>query len=175
MARRGCAVHAVTPPARGLLQLPAAMGRHLDDMLRRMEEEPPLRRRRRPGEPKWWFEQPEGLIAPPRRPITPEAHHPFRDPLARIKQPLRRRDGPEPGGRYVEFTSIEIIELRHTFHATQRQFARMFGISVETLRNWEQNKRRPHGPARALLRVAKANPNLVARTLLRYRRCWWME
>jgi len=51
----------------------------------------------------------------------------------------------------------------------------MFGISVETLRNWEQGKRRPRGPARALLRVAKANPDAVARTLWRYRRAWWMD
>jgi putative transcriptional regulator len=51
----------------------------------------------------------------------------------------------------------------------------MIGISFRTLRNWEQGKRRPQGPARALLRVAAANPNLVAATLLKYRRVWWMR
>jgi putative transcriptional regulator len=74
-----------------------------------------------------------------------------------------------------EFTPVDVVLIRQRFHATQRQFARMFGISVETLRNWEQGKRRPHGPARALLRVARANPDAVARTLWRYRRVWWMD
>jgi putative transcriptional regulator len=49
----------------------------------------------------------------------------------------------------------------------------MIGISVETLRNWEQGRRSPHGPSRALLRVAAANPNAVAAVLLRHRREWW--
>jgi putative transcriptional regulator len=43
------------------------------------------------------------------------------------------------------------------------------------LRNWEQGKRRPHGPSRALLRVAAAHPEAVARTLWRYRRVWWLD
>jgi putative transcriptional regulator len=82
-----------------------------------------------------------------------------------------------PNGRpaNVEFSPIELIELRHKFHATQRHFASMFGISVGTVRNWEQGRRRPQGPARALLRVARAHPEAVSQTLWRYRRAWWMD
>jgi putative transcriptional regulator len=45
------------------------------------------------------------------------------------------------------------------------EFARMIGVSVSTLQNWEQGRRRPDGPARALLRVAAANPDAVAAAL----------
>jgi putative transcriptional regulator len=75
----------------------------------------------------------------------------------------------------MEFAPIDVVELRAKFHASQRQFARMIGISVRTLRNWEQGTRRPQGTARALLRVAAANPNLVASTLLKFRRVWWLD
>ena len=115
--------------------------------------------------------------------------NPLHDPLARDDRPPGPLDDPSPPHhrtsparqrgaarrRLVEFTPVEIVELRYTFHATQRHFARMFGISVETLRNWEQGKRRPQGPARALLRVARANPSTVARILWRYRRAWWLD
>jgi len=112
---------------------------------------------RRRGEPEWKHEEPEGLVKPLRRPVSRPDGNPLDDP-----------------GR-GEFTPVDVVLIRQRFHATQRQFARMFGISVETLRNWEQGKRRPHGPARALLRVARANPDAVARTLWRYRRVWWMD
>ena len=82
--------------------------------------------------------------------------NPLLDPLAHIKNPLRA---------VVEFTPIDIQHIRADFLATQRQFARMIGISYETLRNWETGRRRPHGPARALLRVMDANPFAVARAL----------
>ena len=120
-------------------------------------------------------EDPEGLFKPPSRPTGALENSPLPDPLAGIKRPLRALNGPTPGRPHVEFTPLEIVQIRYKFHATQGQFARMFGISIETLRNWEQGKRRPHGPARALLRVAKANPDAVVRTLWRYRRAWWMD
>jgi putative transcriptional regulator len=41
----------------------------------------------------------------------------------------------------------------------------MIGVSVATLRNWEQGRRTPEGPALALLRVASAEPRAVARPL----------
>jgi putative transcriptional regulator len=150
------------------------MGRHLDELLKRMEEDPPSLRHRR-STPKWIRAEDEGLAKPPRRPVNNATDNPLPDPLARIKRPLRALNGPSPGQAHVEFTPVEIIEIRHTFHATQRQFASMFSLSVETVRNWEQGKRRPHGPARALLRLMKANPEVVGRTLWRYRRAWWMD
>jgi putative transcriptional regulator len=51
---------------------------------------------------------------------------------------------------------------------SQSEFAMMIGISVATLRNWEQGRRKPDGPALALLRVAASEPKAVARALERF-------
>jgi len=42
----------------------------------------------------------------------------------------------------------------------------MIGVSLGTLRNWEQGRRRPDGPARALLKVVAQNPAYVEQVLL---------
>ncbi|WP_075768871.1 helix-turn-helix domain-containing protein [Aerophototrophica crusticola] len=52
-------------------------------------------------------------------------------------------------------------ELRQNLHMTQEEFARAFGINVWTLREWEQKKAEPEGPARTLLRVIERNPDVV--------------
>jgi len=52
-------------------------------------------------------------------------------------------------------------EIRAKFHLTQNEFARLLNISVATLRNWEQGRRRPEGPARVLLNVANSNPEVL--------------
>jgi putative transcriptional regulator len=149
------------------------MGRHLDELLERQAKDPAAARRHRT--PRWQRdEEPEGLTRPPRRPSA-STPNPWTDPLAGVKPPLNSQNGATRRQAPVEFEPTDIKMIRYSLHATQRQFARMFGISVETLRNWEQGKRRPQGPARALLRVAKANPDEVARTLWRYRRAWWMD
>lgn len=44
---------------------------------------------------------------------------------------------------------------------TQVEFARALGISVSTLRNWEQGRRHPEGPAIALLRIAARHPRII--------------
>lgn len=45
--------------------------------------------------------------------------------------------------------------------ASEEQFASAVGISVHTLRNWEQGRRRPDGPAVALLRIAARHPRII--------------
>ena len=47
----------------------------------------------------------------------------------------------------------------------QSEFALMIGVSVGTLQNWEQGRRKPVGPARALLKVASENPEAVREAL----------
>src|SRR5437764_8935763 len=48
-------------------------------------------------------------------------------------------------------TSPAVRDLRRRARLTQLEFAAKLGVPVETIRNWEQGKRRPRGPARALL------------------------
>ncbi len=54
-----------------------------------------------------------------------------------------------------------IKHIRTNYQLSQGQFAALLGISVGTLRNWEQGRRTPEGPARVLLQVAAKHPNAV--------------
>lgn len=51
--------------------------------------------------------------------------------------------------------------VRAKLQLSQSEFARMLGISVDTLQNWEQGRRQPTGAARVLLRVAAKHPEVV--------------
>jgi len=54
-----------------------------------------------------------------------------------------------------------VRDLRRRAHLTQMEFANRLGVPVETIRNWEQGKRMPRGPARALLAVIAHAPDAV--------------
>jgi putative transcriptional regulator len=55
----------------------------------------------------------------------------------------------------------EVRVLRRRAQLTQQEFAARLGVPVETIRNWEQGKRAPRGPARALLAVIAHAPETV--------------
>lgn len=55
----------------------------------------------------------------------------------------------------------DVAALRRFICLTQAQFATALGISVHTLRNWEQDRVRPDGPGLALLRIAARHPRIV--------------
>ena len=55
----------------------------------------------------------------------------------------------------------DVAALRRFICLTQEQFAQALGISVHTLRNWEQDRVRPDGPGLALLRIAARHPRIV--------------
>lgn len=55
----------------------------------------------------------------------------------------------------------DITALRRFVGLTQAQFAQAMAISVHTLRNWEQGRRRPEGPAISLLRIAARHPRII--------------
>ena len=59
----------------------------------------------------------------------------------------------------------DIAALRAFVGLTQVQFAKALGISVHTLRGWEQGRRQPEGPAIALLRIAARHPKLIRENL----------
>jgi len=59
----------------------------------------------------------------------------------------------------------DVAALRRFLRLTQDDFARAIGISVHTLRNWEQGRRKPEGPALALLRIAARHPKFVRENL----------
>lgn len=55
----------------------------------------------------------------------------------------------------------DVLAIRERLGLSQTRMAALMGISVSTLRNWEQGRRRPEGPARVLLRVADKHPEAV--------------
>ena len=82
-----------------------------------------------------------------------------------IRQVGAIRRGEMDPGRAFEYGPVDVKTIRQKLKQSQREFARMIGVSVATLRNWEQGRRRPEGPARALLRIAEVNPEAVAAAL----------
>ncbi len=59
----------------------------------------------------------------------------------------------------------DVVAIRRFVGLTQQQFADALGISVHTLRNWEQSRRNPEGPALALLRIAARHPRVLRENL----------
>jgi putative transcriptional regulator len=55
----------------------------------------------------------------------------------------------------------DVAALRRFICLTQKQFATALGISVHTLRNWEQDRVTPDGPGLALLRIAARHPRIL--------------
>lgn len=62
-------------------------------------------------------------------------------------------------------SGADVAALRRFVGLTQAQFAAAMAISVHTLRNWEQDRRRPEGPAVALLRIAARHPRVIRENL----------
>ncbi len=74
------------------------------------------------------------------------------------------RDGKEfPLAPEMEHSAAQpgVRDLRRRARLTQIEFAARLGVPVETIRNWEQGKRAPRGPARALLAVIAHSPETV--------------
>src|SRR3974390_2371862 len=68
---------------------------------------------------------------------------------------------PELGSAKTSGGLPEVRDLRRRARLTQQEFAEKVGVPVETIRNWEQGKRMPRGPARALLAVIAHAPDTV--------------
>jgi putative transcriptional regulator len=62
-------------------------------------------------------------------------------------------------GRVLTFPSV--AETRARVGLSQSEFARLLGVSVRTLQEWEQGRRSPSGPARMLLTIAYKNPRAL--------------
>ena len=59
----------------------------------------------------------------------------------------------------------DVRAARRKLGMTQKDFAHSFGVSLDTLRNWEQGRRRPEGPARVLLAVIERDPKTVLKAV----------
>jgi putative transcriptional regulator len=61
----------------------------------------------------------------------------------------------------VEPSHTEAFDARHKTGLSQAQFAKLMGVSVRTLQEWEQGRREPSGAARTLLKIAAKRPDAV--------------
>src|SRR6266850_992430 len=85
----------------------------------------------------------------------------FEELLESVQQGGAILRGERKPSRVFEFSEPDVRAVRAHYGLSQEKFASLMGISVGTLRNWEQGRRRPEGPARVLLRVAAQHPEAV--------------
>jgi putative transcriptional regulator len=89
----------------------------------------------------------------------------FENLVTSVRQAGKIRRGELEPSRVTPFAPVDVRAVRQQFGKSQAEFAHMIGVSVSTLRDWELGRRRPEGPARALLKVAAENPELVSASL----------
>ena len=85
----------------------------------------------------------------------------FEKLVASVKQAGKIKRREMKASRVVDLKPMDIREVRKKLNLSQSEFALMIGVSLSTLQNWEQGRRRPEGPAQALLKVAASNPKAV--------------
>jgi putative transcriptional regulator len=91
----------------------------------------------------------------------------FDDLLDSVLQATARASQPRRAGRPQEINALTVKRLRSWTGLSQPEFARLLGVELGTLRNWEQGRREPTGPARALLRAISNDPEHVLSALRR--------
>jgi len=74
------------------------------------------------------------------------------------------RGGRKPSRRF-SIDSSGVRAIREKTELSQSEFAALIGVSVKTLQNWEQDRRKPTGPAAALLRIIASEPRLAVRAI----------
>jgi len=89
----------------------------------------------------------------------------FDELVESVKEAGRIRKGSAKPSRVFRYGPVEVKRIRKKLHVSQSQFAMMIGVSKATLQNWEQGRRKPEGPAKALLHVVDKNPGAVLEAL----------
>ena len=82
-----------------------------------------------------------------------------------VEQAGQIKRGKLKPGRVFRYDPVDIKSIRKRLGLSQSKFALLIGVSVNTLQNWEQGRREPAGPARALLRIASKHPETVLEDL----------
>jgi putative transcriptional regulator len=66
---------------------------------------------------------------------------------------------------FVPPAKVDVRAVREKLHLSQSEFAARFGFTAAAVRQWEQGRRQPHGPARVLLTIIDREPKAVRRAL----------
>lgn len=89
----------------------------------------------------------------------------FQKLVKSVKQMGSIMKGEDVPHRITVLGKIDVKALREKTGLTQAEFSTMIGVSIKTLQNWEQGRREPEGPAKALLRVVEKEPRAVLNAL----------
>ncbi len=90
----------------------------------------------------------------------------FKELDANLKEAVKVAKGTKaPRSVYVVLQPAEIKGIRANLGMSQSEFASTFRLSLDTLKGWEQGKRKPDAAAANFLRMIKADPKFVQRTL----------
>jgi len=89
----------------------------------------------------------------------------FEQLVASIKEGGAILRGEKRPARVTRVDEPRVRDIRERFGLSQPKFAALMGISVATLRNWEQGRREPEGSAKVLLRVVAKHPEAVLDTV----------
>ncbi len=90
----------------------------------------------------------------------------FKELNANLKEAVNVAKGTSaPKSVYIVLSPAEIKAIRASVKMSQAIFARSFQLSLDTIKGWEQGKRKPDAAAANYLRMIKADPEYVQRTL----------
>lgn len=89
----------------------------------------------------------------------------FNELLESVQQMGEITRGERAPSREFHADAVGVKEVRAATGLSQSKFARLIDVPVTTLQNWEQGRREPTGPAKALLRALRNDPESVARAL----------
>lgn len=85
----------------------------------------------------------------------------FVELIESIRQGGKILKGKATPSRIFHLDNPDVKSIRKKMGLSQAQFAKFIGINVATLKNWEQGRRKPEGPARVLLGVAALHPEVL--------------
>ena len=85
----------------------------------------------------------------------------FKELLSSVREGGEILRGQKAPSRRFVIDASGVKTIRERTQLSQGDFASFIGVSVKTLQNWEQNRRKPTGPAAALLRIISEEPRLA--------------
>lgn len=89
----------------------------------------------------------------------------FEELLGSVREGGAILRGQKKAARQFVVEAATVRAIRERTSLSQPEFAELIGVSVKTLQNWEQHRRRPTGPAAALLRIIASEPKMAVRAI----------
>jgi putative transcriptional regulator len=86
--------------------------------------------------------------------------HKLSDVGAELLKSVEQMKAGKKGRRYTK-EQLLAISARKSVNLTQREFAKLLDVSIDTIQDWEQGRRRPRGAAKTLLKIAQTHPKVL--------------